>query len=125
MTFFATASGLTMDKVRSTAMQGLQFLGSGRRGTSPNVLFYQAFAGMSSLFARAPRAGEKCAAKRCQDSVRLNQVVASHAAYSFLRSLFPPLWRGSGYTFPRTFFSSMSNRPAQRIGTRLACYAEV
>src|SRR5258706_11309891 len=45
--FFATASGLTMDKVRSTAMQDLRLDSGSNARNSPNVLFYQAFAGAS------------------------------------------------------------------------------
>src|SRR5882672_9677741 len=44
MAFFATASGLTMDKVRSTAMQDLRLDSGSDTRNSPNVLFYQAFA---------------------------------------------------------------------------------
>src|SRR5882724_10108611 len=47
MAFFATASGLTMDKVRSTAMQNLRLDSVSNARNSPNVLFYQAFAGAS------------------------------------------------------------------------------
>src|SRR6266705_5097850 len=47
MTFFATASGLTIDKVRSTAMQDLRLDSGSDARNSPNVLFYQAFAGAS------------------------------------------------------------------------------
>src|SRR5882762_3852870 len=47
MAFFATASGLTMDKVRSTAMQDLRLDSGSNARNSPNVLFYQAFAGAS------------------------------------------------------------------------------
>src|SRR5712675_2803446 len=47
MAFFATASGLTMDKVRSTAMQDLRLDSGSDARNSPNVLFYQAFAGAS------------------------------------------------------------------------------
>src|SRR6266853_484535 len=73
MAFFATASGLTMDKVRSTAMQDLRLDSGSDARNSPNVLFYQAFAGASRpawgwvwRFARRNRKALKGRGKRAR-----------------------------------------------------------
>src|SRR5262249_8734063 len=130
MTFFATASGLTMDKVRSTAMQDLQ-MGFGKAvGNAPNVIFYQAFAVKSRFCVvpphhrvpnLCPRHGATVVVSFLQGYIRLLQATPRtvHRVVSFL------LCGVGAATLPRTFFSEHAITPSPRVRGRFACYPEV
>src|SRR5262249_49998675 len=130
MTFFATASGLTMDKVRSTAMQDLQ-MGFGKAaGNSPNFIFYQAFAAESHFCIGRSLDGHRDLCSRhgaasfvsfSSGYIRLLQGTRRRVfcVVSFL------LCGVGAATFPRTFFSEHARPPSPRVHGRFACYPEV
>src|SRR5215471_14758352 len=118
--FLATASGLMMDRVRSTAMQVLQWGAGNLREIHLTFYFIKPLPECRHPWRPPPRP----AAPGRQHAVSLHQVVASQPAYSLPRSLFPPLWRGSAKRSHALFFRHVL-APRPRIRSPPACYSEV